>query len=402
MDNIMNILTTAGGLLTKLLDFLSELLAKAPLRNLLSLVLLCVVLLAVYMVFHVAGYQLMRPFLSRITKQMATLELETSEEPGTPKPYILAVNLNMKEQFRMALADMGLFGHVDTDLLCAEIIRKARHFSEDATWCEERDLVPRTAALKDQANMYLNMLRGIENNRAGRLTGKKDFYADNSILEEFSLGGGDIPAETGMNLYMAGMLESKAYRRFRNLIRAFSIPGRTVNFRFTSASKRDVYASRLKSALHGAAGYVVFRQILRLLVTLQLRQLSYLLKSGAEADERPPDGLKEKSLNVRYQVEDKNGNYYMRYEISSRDARVLRRIREVGTLEIAYFAAEEAALDGIILDGIRAVGKPEYTAQNAISEAFRFDNGIDRDVLAQYINNVVISQVDGLGEETAV
>lgn len=402
MDKILEILNTATGLLVKLLDFLSGHLARPPIRNLLSLTILAAILIVLYAFRHVIGFLLIRPFLSRTARQLTGLGVEMEEEPGTPKPYVLAVRLNLKERFRMALSDLGLYAHVDTDVLSAELIRRARYFSEDAEWCSGKDLPQRAAGMRDKSSMYLAMMRNVEQNRTARLTGRHDFHIDASILQELSLGDADFNPETGLELFGAGLFDARSYQTFRNLIRAFAIPGRAVRFRFSSREKRRAYAAHLQHAMINASAWVIYRRLTRWLGRLQFAQAVHFMKAGVSGDrEASPVALNEGGLSVRYLSEDRGPAHYLRFEITSRSRGAIQRLRETGTLEIASFAAEEAESDGIVFEGIQPVSVSEPGTQAIASEAFRFENGYEREVFARYVNNAVLNQVEGLKDTEA-
>jgi len=404
MSKVMEILTTICSLLVKLLDFYSGLLAKGPLRTALGLLFLLLVLLAIAWAVKPIAYLLARPFLGGVSEWAASLQLHRKTEPGAPKPYILYMRLSLREIFRAALADVGLYGRTDTDQLVGLLVRRSRNLSEDANFGSLQGLVRRSDALRKQSARSMNVVRSIERERAGRLFQSQDYYAETSHLTELGLPNhpGEVKKGFLIGLFTAMLFRASDYHAFRNLLRSGSIRPEGTLLRFHSEDERERFADRMQRSLGRGVPYVLFTWFLMPGKGLRRGVLRYAFGS-AGADRLPPlAGEKGPGYEIRFESEQGRQQATFRFEIVVSGPALHRRLVETGTHEMMVWAAGEASQAGVLLGGAQVIEAGSVSGRHILSERYRIDNAWDRQLLADAICRFVALQAESTPERETV
>ncbi len=399
MDKVLGIITSASQLAVKLLDYYSGLFSKGILRTASGTVFLLLIIMLIVLYFKQIGYILTRPFLNGIADWSAALVMQRSEDPGTPKPYVLHMRLSMREMFRMALADVGLYGRTDTDAMAAILVRRSRTLSEDANYGSLQGLVRRSDSLRKQSARYMNLVRAIERERAGRLSQRNDYYADASHLEELDLP--NYPGEPlkgfTQSLYAAMFFNKNSYHGFRNLIRSASIRPEGSTMRFHTQSAREHFADRMQSSLNRGVPYVLYAWLLLPGRGLRFSVMRYLFQSSARDKTIPLEGERGPGYEIRFETERSRQQSTFRFEILTSGPALFRALQETGTKEMMDWAAGNAAIEGVLLGNIVPTEAGTVSQRHLLSEKYRLDNPYDRYVLADAIGHFVAQQAETIG-----
>ncbi len=401
MEKIMEILSTAGGLAVKLLDAYSGLFAQGLLRTALGLLFLGLVLALLAVFAKPIGYLLIKPFLHSASEWSAALSFQRTLEPGAPKPYVLHMRLGLRETFRQALADVGLYGRTDAEALCTQLVRRGRNLSEDANFGSLQGLARRSDSLRKQSARYMNLLRAIERERSGRLFQGQDYFADAAHLAELGLPCHPEQPRKGFchGLYTACLYNTGDYHAFRNLIRSGSIRPEGTVMRFHTEDAREQFADRMQRALDKGVPYVLYSWMMMPNRGLKLHVLKYMFRSAHP--ERMPqlENQRGPGYEVRFESERGRQQTSFRFEVLTAGPALLRRLQEAGTYEIITWAAGKAAIDGILLGSAAAVEVGSVAVRHIVSEKYRLDNPYDRLVLAEYIVRFVARQAESVVEQ---
>ncbi len=405
MDKVLEILTTIGGLLVKLLDFYSGLYAQGILRTALGLALLALIAAGFLLFIKPLGYLLLRPFLRGVSDWSASLTMQRREDTGTPKPYVLHMHLSMRELFRKALADMGLYGRTDTDALCGFMVRKSRNLSEDANHGSLQGLVRRSDALRRQSARYLDLVRGIERERSGRLSQRQDYYADATHLEEMDLPShpGEVRKGFLQGLFAAMMYNRNGYHAFRNLLRSGSLrPDGTV-MRFHTESAREHFADRMQRSLDNGVPYVLYVWLLSPGGGFRFSVIRYLFRSAGKDKLSAPETLRGSGYEIRFESERGRQNQAsFRFEIVTSGTALHHKLQEIGTREIMAWASGKAAIEGVLMGNAVVLESGSMTPRQLVSDRYRLDNSHDRHVFANAIGQFVAMQAETVAERPPV
>jgi hypothetical protein len=401
MEKVMVILTTAGGLAVKLLDFYSGLFAKGMLRTVMGMAVILLVALLIAVYLKPIGFLLARPFLRSVSDWAAALAMRRTEEPGTPKPYVLHMRLTLRELFRKALADVGLYGRTNTDALCTILVRRGRNLSEDAGFGGQQGLIRRSESLRKQSSRYLNLVRAIERERASRLFQVQDYYADAAHLSEL-----ELPCHPGEplkgfchGLFSALLFNAADYHAFRNLIRSSSIRPDGTLLRFHTEAAREHFANRMQRCLDHSVPYVMFTWLLMPQCGLRFSVYRYLFKSSNLKRSYKLDNVRGPGYEVRFEAEQGRQQATFRFEVITAGTALLKRIQETGTHEIMSWAAGKAALDGVLLGSAYPVEAGSVSARHIVSERYRLDNPYDRKVFAHAVSRFIARQAEAVVEQ---
>ncbi len=398
MEKVQEILTLGSSLAVKLLDFYSSLFANGIIRSASGIVFMLLIVGLILLYIKPIGYLLVRPFIQSIANWVASLTMQRLEEPGTPKPYILHMRLSMREIFRMALADVGLYGRTGTDALCTLLVRRGRNLSEDANYGGLQGLVNRADALRRQSLRYMNLVKSIERERAGRLYQGQDIYADSAHLDELSLPNHPGEPLKGFNqgLYAAMLFNSNKYHAFRNLIRAGSIRPEGTVMRFHTEAAREHFADKMQSSLQSGIPYVLYTWMLLPGRGLRLSVYKYLFHSVSRSA-NPIENERGPGYEIRFESERGRQQSTFRFEILTSGPALLRVLQETGTREIMAWAAGKAAIEGVLLGNIVATEAGSVAPRHITSEKYRLDNPYDRFILAEAISRFVDQQAETVG-----
>ena len=403
MSKVMEILTTVCSLLVKLLDAYSGLLAKGPLRTALGLFFLLLVLVVLAWVIKPIAYLLARPFLSGVSEWAAALQFHRKTEPGAPKPYILYMRISLREAFRAALADVGLYGRTDTDALVGLLVRRSRNLSEDANFGSLQGLVRRSDALRKQSGRYMNVVRSIERERSGRLFQAQDYFAEASHLTELGLPNhpGEVKKGFLPGLFTAMLFRASDYHAFRNLIRAGSIRPEGTLLRFHTEDERERFADRMQRSLGRGVPYVLFTWFLMPGKGLRRSVLRYVFRSAGADRLQPLEGEKGTGYEIRFESEQGRQQATFRFEIVVSGPALHRRLVETGTHELMVWAAGESSQEGVRIGGAQVVEPGTVSGRHILSERYRLDNAWDRQLLADAICRFVALQAEATPEREA-
>lgn len=403
MEKVNEIINTAGGLIVKLLDFYSGLFEKGLFRTALGFFFLAMLLGLIVLLLKPIGFLLARPFLSGASEWSASLQLQRRTDPGAPKPYVLQMRLSMREMFRKALADVGLFGRTDTDALIGLLVRRSRMLSEDANFSSLQGLVRRSDALRKQSTRYTELVRAIERERGGRLFLGQDYYAESSHLNELELP--NHPGETRkgflFGLYAAMLFQASEYHAFRNLIRSGSIRPEGTVMRFHTEAAREHFADRMQRSLSRGVPFVLFSWMLMPNKGMRLSVLRYLFRSARTGRLPALENERGPGYEIRFESEQGRQQASFRFEIVTAGPALQRRIQETGTHEIMAWAAGKAALEGLLLGAVVPVEAGSVTARHLTSELYRLDNPYDRQLLSDAVCRFVAQQAETVVEREA-
>lgn len=387
MEKILGILKTAGGLAVKLLDFYSGLFANGVLRTAMGMLVILLALILIAFFIKPIGYLLVRPFLRPVCDWSAVLAMRRTEEPGTPKPYVLHMRLSLRELFRKALADVGLYGRTNTDALCALLVRRGRNLSEDAGFGALQGFTRRSESLRKQSTRYMNLVRAIERERASRLVQSQDYYADAAHLSELELPchPGEILKGFCHGLFSALLYNAADYHAFRNLIRSSSIRPDGTLMRFHTEAAREHFADRMQRSLDHSVPYVMFTWLLSPRCGLRPAVYRYLFRSANPRRAVKLENERGPGYEIRFEADQSRPQATFRFEVITSGPTLLKRIQETGTHEIMSWAAGKAALDGVLLGSAYPVEAGSVSPRHIISERYRLDNPYDRRVFAKAI-----------------
>jgi hypothetical protein len=403
MEKVNEIINTVGGLVVKLLDFYSGLFEKGLFRTALGLFFLLALLGIVLLLLKPIAFLLLRPFLGGVSEWSASLAMQRTTEPGAPKPYVLHMRLSMRELFRKALADIGLYGRTDTDALIGLLVRRGRMLSEDANFSSLQGLVRRSDTLRKQSARYTELVRAIERERGGRLFQGQDYFAESSHLDELALPNhpGEVRKGFLFGLYAAMLFQSGDYHAFRNLLRSGSIRPEGTVMRFHTEAAREHFADRMERSLARGVPFVLFSWMLIPNKGLRLSVLRYLFRSAKPGRLPPLENERGPGYEVRFESEQGRQQASFRFEIVTAGPALQRRIQETGTHEIMAWAAGKAALEGLLLGAVVPVEAGSVAPRHLISEKYRLDNPYDRQLLSDAVCRFVAHQAETVVEREA-
>lgn len=403
MEKVNEIITTVAGLLVKLLDFYSMLFEKGLFRTALGFLFLGMLIVLGALVLKPVAYLLARPFLHGVSEWAAELQMQRKADPGAPKPYVLHMHLSMREMFRVALADVGLYGRTDTDALIGLLVRRSRLLSEDANFSSLQGLVRRSDSLRRQSARYMSLVRSIERERGGRLFQAQDYYAESSHLNELELPNhpGEVKKGFSFGLYAAMLFQASDYHAFRNLLRSGSIRPEGTVMRFHTEAAREHFADRMQRSLVRGAPWVLFSWMLMPGKGMRFSVLRYLFRSASSGRLPALENDKGPGYEVRFETEQGRQQANFRFEILTSGPALHRRLAETGTHEIMAWAAGKAALEGMLLGSVVPVEAGSVAPRHLISERYRLDNPYDRQILADAVCRFVAQQADTVVEREA-
>ncbi len=400
MEKVKEILTTAGGLAVKLLDFYSGFFAQGVLRTAMGMLVILLVALLAVIYLKPIGFLLVRPFLRSVSDWSAALAMRRTEEPGAPKPYVLHMRLTLCEMFRKALADVGLYGRTNTDAVCTILVRRGRNLSEDAGFGGQQGLVRRSESLRKQSSRYMNLVRAIERERANRLFQAQDYYADAAHLSEL-----ELPCHPGEplkgfchGLFSALLFNASDYHAFRNLIRSSSIRPDGTLLRFHTESAREHFANRMQRCLDHSVPYVLFTWLLLPHCGMRFQVYRYLFRSSNLKRAFKLENVRGPGYEVRFEAEQSRQQATFRFEVLTSGPALLKRIQETGTHEIMSWVAGKAALEGVLLGSAYPVEAGSVSSRHIISERYRLDNPYDRRIFANAVSRFIARQAEAVVE----
>lgn len=400
MEKVMEMLSTAGGLTVKLLDFYSGLFATGVMRTAMGILFILLVVILIAFFVKPIGFVLLRPFLRAISDWSAALTMHRTEEPGTPKPYVLHMRLTLREMFRKALADVGLYGRTNTDALCTLLVRRGRNLSEDANYGNLQGFTRRSDSLRKQAARYMNLVRAIERERASRLFQAQDYYADAAHLSELELPNHPGEPMKGFchGLFSALLYNTTDYHAFRNLIRSSSIRPDGTLMRFHTEAAREHFTDRMQRCLDHSVPYVLFTWLLMPHCGLRLPVYRYLFRSANPNRTIQLENERGSGYEIRFEAERGHPQTTFRFEIVTSGPNLMKRIQEIGTREIMSWAAGKAVQEGVLLGNAYPVEAGSVSPRHIVSERYRLDNPYDRRVFADAIGRFVAQQAETVSE----